>query len=68
MTTPDSLLCERCGADSRVVMIGGETHKGFPTKWPKSTMREGGLYVFIACPKCGEHEQCVATHGDLPPN
>jgi ribosomal protein L37E len=68
METPDSLLCERCGAESRVIFTDDTSIKGFPTQWPKFRTRNGALYVFIDCPECGEHDQAVATEGDVPPN
>jgi hypothetical protein len=27
-------------------------------------VKDGGLYVFINCPRCGEREQCVIAPGE----
>jgi hypothetical protein len=66
MDTPETLLCEQCGTDSRIIFTDGTTIGGFLTQWPKFRTRDGALYVFIECPECGEREQAVATEGDMP--
>jgi hypothetical protein len=68
MTAPDTLLCEKCGTESRVVFTGGLSVRGFPMQWPKFKTRDGALYVFLECPECGEREQAVATAADVPTN
>ena len=51
MHIPDSIICERCGCDSPIVMEAGRA---------KSTIRDGELCVTIDCPNCGEREQVIA--------
>jgi len=64
MEVPDNILCEQCGSNAPVVTITGTHQLQGLTTWPKSTVRPDGLYVFINCSKCGEHEQCIAPPGD----
>jgi hypothetical protein len=59
MESPDKLCCEECGCESPVVFIKSSHDLGNLVSWPKSTVRGDSLYVFIACPTCGEREQCV---------
>jgi len=64
MEVPDNILCEKCGSNAAVVTITGTHHLKGPTTWPQSTVRPDGLYVYINCRTCGEHEQCIAPPGD----
>jgi hypothetical protein len=50
MQIPDSIICERCGSDSPIVMEAGRA---------KCTIRDGALCATIDCPNCGEHEQVI---------
>jgi hypothetical protein len=33
-------------------------------EWPKAVVKPDGMYFTIACPACGEREQCMVRPGD----
>jgi hypothetical protein len=33
-------------------------------EWPKAAVKSDGIYFTIACPSCGEREQCVSRPSD----
>jgi hypothetical protein len=58
------VVCEICQQEAEMVKnvhIGAD---GNSLEWPKATVKSDGIYFTIACPVCGEREQCMAKPGD----
>lgn len=66
MVIPHTLRCDKCGNVVPTALINSISVAGVSTRWPKSTMRAGQLYLFIDCPTCGQIEQNVLAPGDGP--
>jgi hypothetical protein len=64
MNKPVSVACEVCGSPANMVMLAHMGAEGNRVEWPKAAVKADGIYFTIACPNCGEREQCVARHGD----
>ena len=61
MNQPLNVTCEVCGSLADMVMFAHVDPQGKRIEWPKAAVKPGGIYFAIACPKCGEREQCLAA-------
>jgi predicted RNA-binding Zn-ribbon protein involved in translation (DUF1610 family) len=62
MEVPETVRCDKCGAESPVIIPGAGV-AGEPVLLPKCTTRGNSVYVFIECPNCGEREQRLGQSG-----
>lgn len=58
------VACEVCGQQSEIVKNRHVDATGKRVEWPKATVKPDGIYFAIACPNCGEREQCMARPTD----
>jgi hypothetical protein len=64
MGQPIVVACALCGSQATVEMNAHKAADGKVIEWPKATVRDGGMYFSIACPKCGAREQLMASSSD----
>jgi hypothetical protein len=64
MGKPIVVACELCGLQATVEMNAHQGADGTVIEWPKATVRDGGMYFRISCPKCGSREQLMASSSD----
>ena len=68
MLKPLNISCKACGSEATAVMSQYIDAVGMLIQWPKSFVKDDGIYFAINCPNCGEREQLMAaptTGGDL---
>jgi hypothetical protein len=61
MENPDTLLCELCGCEARVVKAEGLNRAGEIVTGPKTIQTADGLFIFLDCVVHGRVKQCIAS-------
>jgi hypothetical protein len=58
--TPATLICEKCGAEARVLTEGPSEHRAANPRLASDDERAHGFYIMLECPHCDRVRQQIS--------